>query len=67
MGLVQLYMNKLIENEPWYISARDSDVSYIAIYGEGSSTNWTGKVSREYYNSIMVVEKKDYFLKVNHF
>lgn len=40
------------ETEHWHSATKESDVSYIAIYGGTSPTTWTKKVSREYYDSI---------------
>ena len=44
--------------EHWHSSTPDSDVSYIAIYGGGSPTTWTEKVTQEYYDTIQVATPK---------
>ena len=37
--------------EHWHTSTADSEVSYIAIYGN-EPTIWTEKLTQEYYNSV---------------
>ncbi len=39
------------EIEHWHTSSKNSEVSYLAIYGN-SPTIWTEKMTREYYNSV---------------
>ncbi|WP_224484924.1 cupin domain-containing protein [Robertkochia aurantiaca] len=40
------------ETEHWHTSSKESDVTYLAIYGGSQPTTWTEKLTLEYYNSI---------------
>lgn len=40
------------DTEHWHSSTKQSDVTYLAIYGGSPSTTWTEKLSREYYESV---------------
>jgi len=40
------------ETEHWHASTKDSDVTYLAIYGGGQPTTWTEVVTQEYYDSV---------------
>ncbi|MEQ9424104.1 MAG: cupin domain-containing protein [Cyclobacteriaceae bacterium] len=44
--------------EHWHSSSANSDVSYIAIYGE-EPTIWTDKLTQEYYDSVAQKLKSD--------
>ena len=43
--------------EHWHTSTAEQDVSYIAIYGS-EPTEWTEKLTREYYDSVAQKLKK---------
>jgi quercetin dioxygenase-like cupin family protein len=38
--------------EHWHSASKESDVSYIAVYGNGAPTTWTQKVSQDYYDQV---------------
>ncbi len=38
--------------EHWHNSTKDSDVTYLAIYGGTQPTVWTEKLTQEYYDAI---------------
>jgi quercetin dioxygenase-like cupin family protein len=38
--------------EHWHASTKDSDVTYLALYGGGQPTEWTKVVTQEYYDTI---------------
>ncbi len=38
--------------EHWHSSSKDSDVTYLAIYGGKTPTNWTEVLTQEYYDSV---------------
>ena len=38
--------------EHWHSSTKDSDVTYLAIYGGEQPTTWTEVVTQEYYDSV---------------
>ncbi len=40
------------ETEHWHASTKDSDVTYLAIYGGGQPTTWTEVLTQEYYDSV---------------
>lgn len=40
------------ETEHWHTSSKESDVTYLAIYGGNQPTTWTEVLSEEYYDSI---------------
>lgn len=44
--------------EHWHSSTKESDVTYLAIYGGEQPTTWTEKLSQEYYDSIAKKLKK---------
>lgn len=43
------------DTEHWHSSSKDSDVTYLALYGAEQPTTWTDVVTPEYYD--MVAEK----------
>lgn len=42
--------NKDIEH--WHSSTKESNVTYLALYGGTQPTTWTEKLSQEYYDSV---------------
>jgi len=38
--------------EHWHSSTKESDVTYLAIYGGDTPTTWTEVLSQEYYDSV---------------
>ena len=40
------------ETEHWHSSTKHSDVTYLAIYGGSQPTQWTEKLTQEYYDSV---------------
>ena len=40
------------ETEHWHASAKEKDVTYLAIYGGAQPTIWTEKLSQQYYDEI---------------
>lgn len=44
--------------EHWHSSTRDSDVTYLALYGGAQPTTWTEVVTQEYYDSVAEKLKK---------
>jgi quercetin dioxygenase-like cupin family protein len=38
--------------EHWHSSSKDSDVTYLAIYGGETPTTWTEVLTQEYYDSV---------------
>lgn len=38
--------------EHWHSSTKDSDVTYLALYGGEQPTTWTEVVTQEYYNEV---------------
>ncbi|MCM4167570.1 Acireductone dioxygenase [Arenibacter antarcticus] len=40
------------DTEHWHSSTKESDVTYLAIYGGEQPTTWTEVVSQEYYDSV---------------
>lgn len=46
------------DTEHWHSSTKESDVTYLALYGGEEPTTWTGVVSKEYYNSVAKKLKK---------
>ena len=40
------------ETEHWHTSSRESDVTYLAIYGGSRPTTWTEVLTQEYYDSV---------------
>lgn len=40
------------DTEHWHASTKESDVSYLAIYGGAQPTTWTEKLTQEYYDSV---------------
>lgn len=38
--------------EHWHASTKNSDVTYLALYGGGQPTEWTEVVTQEYYDTI---------------
>lgn len=40
------------ETEHWHTSSRESDVTYLAIYGGTRPTTWTEVLSKEYYDQV---------------
>ena len=47
------------ETEHWHTSSKESDVTYLAIYGGTQPTTWTEVMSQEYYDSIAEKLKKN--------
>ncbi|WP_026810976.1 cupin domain-containing protein [Arenibacter latericius] len=44
--------------EHWHSSTKESDVTYLAIYGGEQPTTWTEVVTQEYYDSVAKKLKK---------
>ncbi|GAA0880949.1 cupin domain-containing protein [Algoriphagus jejuensis] len=44
--------------EHWHSSTKDSDVTYLALYGGAEPTTWTEVVTQEYYDSVAELLKK---------
>ena len=40
------------ETEHWHTSSKESDVTYLALYGGTQPTSWTEVMSQEYYDSV---------------
>ena len=40
------------ETEHWHTSSKESDVTYLALYGGTQPTSWTEVLSQEYYDKI---------------
>ena len=40
------------ETEHWHASSKESDVTYLAIYGGTQPTTWTEVLSQDYYDSV---------------
>ncbi|SMG45211.1 cupin domain-containing protein [Arenibacter troitsensis] len=40
------------DTEHWHSSTKDSDVTYLALYGAEQPTTWTKVVTQEYYDNI---------------
>ena len=40
------------ETEHWHTSSKESDVTYLAIYGGAEPTTWTEVLTQAYYDSI---------------
>lgn len=38
--------------EHWHSSTKDSDVTYLALYGGGQPTTWTEVLTQEYYDKV---------------
>jgi len=47
------------ETEHWHTSSKESDVTYLAIYGGTQPTTWTEVLSQEYYDSVAQKLKHD--------
>lgn len=46
------------DTEHWHSSTKESDVTYLALYGGEQPTTWTEVVTKEYYNSVAKKLKK---------
>lgn len=44
--------------EHWHASTKDSDVTYLALYGGENPTIWTEALTQEYYDSVSEQLKK---------
>ncbi len=40
------------DTEHWHSSTKNSDVTYLALYGGGQPTSWTDVLTQEYYDRI---------------
>ena len=40
------------DTEHWHSSTKDSDVTYLALYGGGQPTTWTEVVTQKYYDHV---------------
>ena len=40
------------ETEHWHASSKESDVTYLALYGGTQPTTWTEVLSQEYYDGV---------------
>ena len=40
------------DTEHWYALSKESDVTYLAMYGGTTPTTWTGVLSQEYYDRV---------------
>ena len=47
------------ETEHWHSSSKESDVTYLVLYGGTQPTTWTEVLSQEYYDSIAQKLKND--------
>jgi len=47
------------ETEHWHASSKESDVTYLAIYGGDQPTVWTEVVSQAYYDSVAKTLQKN--------
>ena len=45
--------------EHWHSSTKESDVTYLAIYGGGQPTTWTEVLTQEYYDRIARMLKRN--------
>ncbi len=46
------------ETEHWHSSSKDSDVTYLAVYGGEQPTTWTQVLTKEYYDKVAEKLKK---------
>lgn len=46
------------ETEHWHASSKESDVTYLALYGGTTPTTWTEVLSQEYYDGVAEKLKK---------
>ena len=46
------------ETEHWHSSTKDSDVTYLAVYGGEQPTTWTEVLTQEYYDKVAEKLKK---------
>ena len=46
------------DTEHWHSSSKESDVTYLAIYGGDTPTTWTEVLTQEYYDSVAEKLKK---------
>lgn len=46
--------------EHWHSSTKESDVTYLALYGGGKPTVWTEVLTREYYDKVAMELKKNH-------
>lgn len=46
------------ETEHWHSSTKDSDVTYLAVYGGEEPTTWTEVLTQEYYDKVAEKLKK---------
>ena len=42
----------LRQTEHWHSSSKDSDVTYLALYGGTTPTTWTEVLTQEYYDEV---------------
>jgi quercetin dioxygenase-like cupin family protein len=47
------------DTEHWHSSTRDSDVTYLALYGGEQPTTWTEVLTQEYYDQVASKLKSD--------
>ena len=47
------------ETEHWHASSKESDVTYLAIYGGTTPTTWTEVLSQESYDAVAEALKKE--------
>lgn len=47
------------DTEHWHSSTKYSDVTYLALYGNGIPTIWTEVLTQEYYDSIALLLQQD--------
>ena len=40
------------QTEHWHSSSKDSDVTYLALYGGNTPTTWTEVLTQEYYDEV---------------
>ncbi|NNK69129.1 MAG: cupin domain-containing protein, partial [Flavobacteriaceae bacterium] len=40
------------DTEHWHSSTKESDVTYLALYGGDKPTTWTEVLTQEYYDSV---------------
>lgn len=47
--------------EHWHSSTKESDVTYLALYSGEQPTTWTEVISKEYYDSVALKLKVQYY------
>jgi len=47
------------DTEHWHSSTKQSDVTYLSLYGGGEPTSWTEVLTQEYYDRIAKMLQRD--------